>query len=90
MSLVAAVSGALTDFVKPQISWVVLAPVIALFSAALAIVLLRAIVRTKPDVVRCGSIAIAPIVKDPSLSKTGVHVVPALTVFQTPPEATAT
>jgi hypothetical protein len=32
----------------------------------------------------------APMEYDPSLSKTGVQVVPLLMVFQTPPEATPT
>lgn len=47
-----------TDYSSQQIDWVVLAPIIAMFGAALAIVLLRAILRTKPHVVRNGSIAI--------------------------------
>ena len=55
--LAAADSG--TDFVAPKIEWVVLGPVTALFGAALAVVLLRAILRTKPDVVRKGSVAIS-------------------------------
>ena len=37
-----------------------------------------------------GSRTIAPIEYDASLSKTGVQVVPAFTVFQTPPLATPT
>src|SRR5476651_984282 len=38
----------------------------------------------------CGSIVTQPIEYAPSPSNTGVNVVPALVVFQTPPEATAT
>src|SRR5882672_3935091 len=37
-----------------------------------------------------GAIAMSPIVDTASLSKTGVHVVPLLVVFQTPPAATPT
>ena len=37
-----------------------------------------------------GSSATQPIEYDPSLSNTGVHDTPALVVFHTPPEATAT
>src|SRR5581483_355671 len=37
-----------------------------------------------------GSSAMQPIEYEPSRSNTGVHVVPLLTVFQTPPEALAT
>src|SRR2546430_11849539 len=37
-----------------------------------------------------GAIAISPIVETLSLSNTGVHVVPLLVVFQTPPAATPT
>src|SRR6266852_168236 len=37
-----------------------------------------------------GAIAMSPIVETASLSNTGVHVVPLLVVFQTPPEATPT
>src|SRR5437899_13084916 len=37
-----------------------------------------------------GSSAMAPIEYEPSRSKTGVHVVPSFTVFQTPPDAEAT
>src|SRR5450759_3915208 len=36
-----------------------------------------------------GSIATHPVEKEASLSKTGTHVVPAFSVFHTPPEATA-
>src|SRR5689334_11430601 len=36
------------------------------------------------------SITTVPIEYDPSLSNTGVQVVPALVVFHTPPDATAT
>src|SRR3979490_634065 len=35
-----------------------------------------------------GAIAMSPIVDTPSLSNTGVQVVPLLVVFHTPPEAT--
>src|SRR6516164_4420297 len=35
-----------------------------------------------------GAIAMSPTVETPALSKTGSQVVPLLTVFQTPPEAT--
>ncbi len=38
----------------------------------------------------CGSIATQPMEYEPSPSKIGVQVVPALSVFQTPPEAAAT
>src|SRR5713226_9180321 len=37
-----------------------------------------------------GTIAMSPIVETASLSNTGVHVVPLLVVFHTPPEATPT
>src|SRR5246127_3407020 len=37
-----------------------------------------------------GAIAMSPMVETASLSKTGSQVVPLLTVFQTPPEATPT
>src|SRR6266404_8255616 len=37
-----------------------------------------------------GAIAMSPIVDTLSLSNTGVHVVPLLVVFQTPPAATPT
>src|SRR5690349_8082971 len=37
-----------------------------------------------------GAMAMSPIVETASLSKTGSQVVPLLTVFQTPPEATPT
>src|SRR6267143_2274772 len=37
-----------------------------------------------------GAIAMSPIVDTASLSNTGVHVVPLLVVFHTPPEATPT
>ena len=48
-----------TDFKAPKIGWVAIAPVIALFGAALAIVLLRAVNRTNAVLVRRGSVAIA-------------------------------
>src|SRR6516165_5202902 len=37
-----------------------------------------------------GAIEMSPMVETPSLSNTGSQVVPLLTVFQTPPEATPT
>src|SRR6266849_4706216 len=37
-----------------------------------------------------GAIAMSPIVDTASLSNTGVHVVPLLVVFHTPPDATPT
>ena len=37
-----------------------------------------------------GSSSTQPIEYEPTLSNSGVHVVPSLTVFQTPPEATPT
>src|SRR5713101_5950983 len=37
-----------------------------------------------------GAMAMSPIVETPSLSKTGVHVVPLFVVFHTPPEAIPT
>src|SRR5439155_3806538 len=37
-----------------------------------------------------GAIAMSPIVETPSLSKTGIHVVPLFVVFQTPPDAIPT
>jgi hypothetical protein len=37
-----------------------------------------------------GSRVMQPIEYEPWLSKIGVHTVPAVVVFQTPPEATAT
>lgn len=58
-SLVAAAAPAGAPIATPRVDWPTIAPVVAMFGAALAIVLLRALARRSPRAVEIGSIALA-------------------------------
>ncbi len=50
--------GTIAAIATPHIDWPIIAPVIALFAAALVVVVLRATLRTQPDLVRRLSVAV--------------------------------